>query len=76
MRNVVEALGLTYDVGVDRLGRIAQSFAHPSPLPFTVMLAPDGRVVNIVDGALDEAGFESLFNDGIAQESLPVDHYG
>ena len=76
VRNVVEALGLTYDVGVDRLGRIAQSFARPSPLPFTVMLAPDGRVVNIVDGALDEAGFESLFNDGIAQESLPVDHYG
>jgi hypothetical protein len=76
VRNVVEALGLTYDVGVDRLGRIAQSFAHPSPLPFTVMLAPDGRVVNIVDGALDEAGFESLFNDGKAQESLPVDPYG
>ena len=76
VRNVVEALGLTYNVGVDRLGRIAQSFAHPSSLPFTVMLAPDGRVVNIVDGALDEAGFESLFNDGTAQESLPVDPYG
>ncbi|MDP9224230.1 MAG: hypothetical protein M3P18_10305, partial [Actinomycetota bacterium] len=76
VRNVVDGLGLTFDVGVDQLGRIAQSFAHPSPLPFTVMLAPDGRVVNIVDGALDEAGFESLFNDGTAQESLPVDPYG
>jgi peroxiredoxin len=37
VRNVVKSLGLTYDVGVDQLGRIAQSFADPSPLPFTVM---------------------------------------
>jgi hypothetical protein len=76
VRNVVEDLRLTDDVGVDQLARIAQSFAEPSPLPFTVMLAPDGRVLNVVDGALDEAGFESLLRDGLAQESLPFDPYG
>jgi len=76
VRNVVESLGLTYDVGVDQLGRIAQSFAEPSALPFTVMLAPDGRVLSVVDGPLDDAGFESLLRDGLAQESLPVDPYG
>ena len=76
VRNVVESLGLTYDVGVDQLGRIAQSFAEPSPLPFTVVLAPDGRVLNMAGGPLDEAGFESLLRDGLAQESIPVDPYG
>jgi hypothetical protein len=33
-------------------------------------------MLDIADGALDEAGFESLLRDGLAQESLPLDHYG
>ena len=73
VRNVVEDLRLTYVVGVVQLARIAQSFAEPSPLPSPSCLLPDGRVLNIVDGALGEAGFESLLRDGLAQESLPID---
>ena len=76
VRNVVESLGLTYDVGVDQLGGIAQSFAEPSLHPFTVVLAPDGRVLNMAGGPLDEAGFESLLRDGLALESIPADLYG
>ena len=58
--DVTTNLKLTYDIGVDQLGRVATSFYHPSPLPFTVLVGPDGRVLRIVDGPLDRAGFESL----------------
>jgi hypothetical protein len=74
--DVVGKLGLTIGVGVDQLGRIAQSFAHPAPLPFTVMLGPDGRVLKIEDGLLDPAGFDALYQEGLAQESVPVSHPG
>jgi hypothetical protein len=73
---VVDALGLTYDVGIDQLGRIAQSFDHPSALPFTVMFAPDGRVLRIEDGLLDPGALEGLYRTALAQESAPISHPG
>ena len=63
---LIEGLDLGYEVAADPLGRMATaSFAQPLPFltqqtPFSILMAPDGRVTGAVDGVWNDGSAASM----------------